>query len=141
MGLGVIGVTVRMAEWIDLVAMIRDLQVHVQDTGDRILAWDHFERVENPTNPLLPGYPVMGFISCKKSYPEGGSDIGGDWMIALHNVKKSLASLDEEGRELLDQIRSKSTEGGFTRNLCEFLNGKPLSETVREMHAQSQNSH
>jgi hypothetical protein len=125
-----------MAEWIDLVAMIRDLQVHVQDTGDRILAWDHFERVENPTNPFLPGYPVMGFIACKRSYPEGGSDIGGDWMIALHKVKNSLDSLDGEGLELLDQIRSRFTDGFNTRNLCEFLNDKPLSETVSEMHTE-----
>ena len=138
MWLEVTGVAYGMAEWIDLVAMIIDLQVHVQETGDRILAWDHFERSDNPTNPLLPGYPVMGFIACKKSYPKGGSDVGGDWMIALQNVKKSLESLDTEGVGLLDQIRSKFTNGINTRNLCEFLNGKPLSETVQEMNTESQ---
>lgn len=129
-GLGVIGVAVGMAEWIDLVAMIRDLQVHVQETGDRILAWDHFERVENPTNPFLPGYPVMGFIACKKSYPKGETDFNGDWMIALHNAKRSLDSLDDEGKELLDQIRSRFTNGVNTRNLCEFLNDTPLSDSL-----------
>jgi hypothetical protein len=133
--LEVTGVAYGMAEWIDLVAMIRDLQVHVQETGDRILAWDHFERSDNPTNPLLPGYPVMGFIACKRFCKKGESDIGGDWMIALHNVKNSLESLDEEGLELLDQIRLNSTNGIGTRNICEFLNGKSLSETVHEVSA------
>jgi hypothetical protein len=114
-----------MAEWVELVAMIRDLQVHIQETGDRILPWDHFERLENPTNPLLPGYPVMGFIACKKSYPTGESDVGGAWMIATHNVKRSLDSLDKEGLELLDQVCSRFTDGFNTRNLCEFLNDEP----------------
>lgn len=123
-----------MAEWIDLVAMIRDLQVHVQETGDRILAWDHFERSDNPTNPLLSRYPVMGFIACKRFCQKGESDIGGDWRIALHNVKSSLESLDEEGVELLDQIRLNSINGLGTHSICEFLNGKPLSETVHEMN-------
>lgn len=87
-----------MVEWFDLVAMIRDLQVHVQETGDRILAWDHLECIENPRNLILPGYPVMGFIACKGSYPEGVSDLSGGWLISLHNVKNSIDSLDVEGK-------------------------------------------
>jgi len=133
--LEVVGVAVGMAEWIDLVAMIIDIQVHVQETGDKILAWDHFETMENPTNPLIPGYPVMGFIA-SKSYQKVETDFNGDWMISNHNVKRSLDSLDDDGKELLDQIRSQCTGRFNTRNICKFLNGEPLAETVSRMNAE-----
>ncbi len=129
-----------MAEWIDLVAMIRDIQVHVQYTGDEILPCDHFKRADTFTNPFLPGYPVIGFVAVKKPAPELESDQGGEWLIALHNVKSSLDSLDDEGQELLDQIRSRFTDGLNSRNLCMFLNETPLYGSSSEGLLESSSS-
>jgi hypothetical protein len=116
-----------MTEWLDLEAMIRDIQAHVQRTGDEITPYDHFVRSANPTNPLLPGYPVKGFIAVRKNCPEGETDVGGEWTIPLTYMKRDL--LPPVGaNEILDKVRVELTNDPEWRNFCRFLNERPNLE-------------
>jgi hypothetical protein len=116
-----------MTEWLDLEAMIRDIQAHVQRTGDEITPYDHFVRGVYLTNPLLPGYPVKGFVATRKNCPEGESDFGGEWTIPLTYMKRDL--LPPAGaNEILDKVRLALTTDSEGRNLCRFLSECPDPE-------------